>query len=290
MVSFLAIIEILAICLLSPKICRGLEIDTQLAEHRYKNWKGLLLIEGAVLLVNVLIVEAGLTMLEISHYDRLKKVDRETRKFRHDLNNHIDILKALLAEKRYAEADSYIKSMSEKKENIVIRYHSGNTVIDAIINEYCERYKEYEIAVSIEGYVPDDIQMSNFDLCTIFGNLIANSYEGIYRLSELIYDNLSYDNTTQTFFFDGQHAIAGVMMFSTTSSVLAADATNVMNEAPELTQEQKNCFNEWVGYDEQTNIFYIVVGSNNLFIKNYNQLYWRRCNCWRNMDSRTSCF
>ena len=228
-ISSISSIAILIICLLIPKICNILEIDVQNNDQRYENWKGLLAIEGIVLLINLLIIESGLNILlnndqfaaqltflllvlislflntislffygimrtntlrknlnhitqkylemQTMHYERLEQINLDIRKFKHDYNNHINILKMFLDQDLYKEAKDYINTIGSKKEVLKLKYSSGNSVVDAIINEKYLEYKDYDIQITVEGLLPNDIKITNFDLCTILGNLISNAFE-----------------------------------------------------------------------------------------------------------------
>ena len=52
--------------------------------------------------------------------------------------------------------------------------------INAILEDSLS--KEPEIAFSCDGKIPADIQVDDFDLCTIFSNLIRNAVEACNRL------------------------------------------------------------------------------------------------------------
>lgn len=52
--------------------------------------------------------------------------------------------------------------------------------INAILEDSLS--KEPEIAFSCDGKIPADIQIDDYDLCTIFSNLIRNAVEACNRL------------------------------------------------------------------------------------------------------------
>ena len=54
--------------------------------------------------------------------------------------------------------------------------------INAILEDSLS--KEPEIAFSCDGKIPADIQIDDFNLCTIFSNLIRNAVEACNRLPE----------------------------------------------------------------------------------------------------------
>jgi hypothetical protein len=52
-----------------------------------------------------------------------------------------------------------------------------------------------------------------------------------------------------------------MMMFSSTTTVFAAEKANTLKETPTLSQTQKNTLNEWVTYDDEANKFLIKTGA-----------------------------
>ena len=57
------------------------------------------------------------------------------------------------------------------------KYYSGNDVIDAILNEQSSIIESNNIYLEIKGQLPNNIRISNYDLCVIFSNVLNNAVE-----------------------------------------------------------------------------------------------------------------
>lgn len=113
-------------------------------------------------------------------YRYLQEKEEATRHFRHDMKNHIFVLKDLCYSQNWEKMNLYIERMS--KENLKgSNYHieTGNHVIDAICNKYLEEAENMGISVVISGHIPDKTDIEDFDLCTIFANLLSNAIEAV---------------------------------------------------------------------------------------------------------------
>lgn len=113
----------------------------------------------------------------------LREKEEATKSFRHDINSHIYILKTLCEKQNWKAMDQYIERMNQ--ENIKSNYflQTGNSVVDAICNLYIEKANLENISIVFSGNMPDKINIEEFDLCTIFSNLLSNAIEAV-RLAE----------------------------------------------------------------------------------------------------------
>lgn len=109
------------------------------------------------------------------HYDYLEERERETRRFRHDLRNHILLLKELVDAGKDEEVKKYMGEMNETINSFGNRLSVGNEIVDAIINRYASEAMKNKIVVTTEGTLGTIPGVSAFDLCTIFSNLFDNA-------------------------------------------------------------------------------------------------------------------
>lgn len=59
--------------------------------------------------------------------------------------------------------------------------HSGNTVVDAIINFKYAVAKEYEIDFCLKTFIPDELPIEQCDLGIVLGNAIDNAIEAVKK-------------------------------------------------------------------------------------------------------------
>ena len=116
------------------------------------------------------------------YFDNLIKNDRETRKFRHDMRAHISALREFAYESDDARMLEYLSDMEEKSNSMKAKRYTGNMAVDAIINELKHQKDEKGICFVFDGMLKAGEEVSDFELCTIFYNIIQNAIEGCLKV------------------------------------------------------------------------------------------------------------
>ena len=108
---------------------------------------------------------------------------KETRKVRHDLQAHMHILQHYLEQKEYLKALEYLAKMQENMTRAIRKMVSvNNEIVDAVLQEAIVRGEGLQIQWEVDGVFPDNLSITDFDLCTIFSNLLSNSIEACRKL------------------------------------------------------------------------------------------------------------
>ena len=115
--------------------------------------------------------------LQESHYKYLEQRETATKKFRHDMRNHIYILQHLLEQGKQEEAKQYVGEMELRFHAMATMISVNHGIVDAILNKYASECKEKNIELLVKGYMPQECEISSFDLCVIFSNLLSNAIE-----------------------------------------------------------------------------------------------------------------
>jgi len=108
------------------------------------------------------------------YYVMLLQKEEETRKFRHDINNHLNCMRLLFEEKNYDELESYFDKIGASVLELRPEVQIGNDLISAIIKDVSDKYPE--VTVEIIGRMPSSIRLDSTDICTIFYNLFDNAF------------------------------------------------------------------------------------------------------------------
>lgn len=126
-------------------------------------------------------VEKNLKDTQKSYYEAMLSKEEDTRRFRHDVVNHLICIRELLAKGEGESAAAYIEEMQGDIIKIQQKCYSvGNTIIDAFLNYYIQMLEE-DVEVKISGCLTKEISMSDLELCTVFSNLIKNSVEELKK-------------------------------------------------------------------------------------------------------------
>lgn len=114
---------------------------------------------------------------QVKYYEYLRDQERETKKFRHDIRAHLYFLNRLKNENKSQEFEEYFQKLLGKMDDLGSRVHVGNDIVDAVLSKADAEAGEKQIQMDITGHLPAKCNISVYDLCTIFSNLLNNAIE-----------------------------------------------------------------------------------------------------------------
>lgn len=112
-----------------------------------------------------------------NHYEYLEKRETETKKFRHDLRSHMEMLSVLAKQHQYDEFDKYVEEINVNIDRFGNNVTVQNGIVDAIINKYYSEAIANDVAMEVKGRFPSDCKIDAYHLCTIFSNILSNALE-----------------------------------------------------------------------------------------------------------------
>lgn len=112
---------------------------------------------------------------QIQHYEYLKNRERDTRKFRHDIKNHLLTLATLYQQEDYSTVDSYLLELTSQVELLGNRITVQNEIADAVINRFYSEALQHNIHFNIHGHFPNSCNLSAYCICTVLSNLLSNA-------------------------------------------------------------------------------------------------------------------
>ncbi len=119
---------------------------------------------------------------EKDYYEKLLVKDEEIRKFRHDVRNHLRMLSVFCRKGDMDEVSRYVEELDGRVEDMT-GIVTGNTVADYLVNETIYRLEQSgEIVYSVVGRFPDEMRISNMDLCVLLGNALDNAREALLKV------------------------------------------------------------------------------------------------------------
>lgn len=115
---------------------------------------------------------------EQHYYDEINRRYIESRKIRHDINNHLLAINALIERGNIEQAKRYITEVSEQTDLAAMPIRTGSDVLDALLLKKTEQAEEKGVKLRFEVNCPiTESAVSDYDFCTIFGNIIDNALE-----------------------------------------------------------------------------------------------------------------
>ncbi len=128
--------------------------------------------------------EMSLKEMQKSYYESLLEKEEDTRKYRHDMSNHLLCLNHFVEQNKTEELSNYLKEMQEQLLQIQKKcYVTGSQVLDAITNHYLSQVDE-TVEVKVTGSVKESLLIDHVTLCTIYANLLKNAIEEIRRVEK----------------------------------------------------------------------------------------------------------
>lgn len=116
---------------------------------------------------------------QVNYYKQNLKKETDTRKYRHDMVNHLVYLQEILSINRLDDAKSYLKSILGGFKKIQNSYYVlGHEMIDTIMNYFFGMLPK-DTEIILKGRSTVNINMEDADICTIFSNLFQNAVEEI---------------------------------------------------------------------------------------------------------------
>lgn len=109
----------------------------------------------------------------------------ETKRFRHDILNHLICIQDQMRRGHYLEAETYVSNVLNKLDAIRgMQYDVGNEVVNVLLNYYLLPVRE-QCNIGIDGYLGNLEHISQMDLCTIISNLLKNAVEAVDKDGEI---------------------------------------------------------------------------------------------------------
>lgn len=111
-------------------------------------------------------------------YDILEKQNKELMIYAHDTKNHLNAIKALNDNE---QIDEYLAKMTHELKAHSSTCHSGNHILDVIINKYVTECEMKNINFDFDIRLSNLKIVDDYDLVTILGNILDNAVEASYK-------------------------------------------------------------------------------------------------------------
>lgn len=119
---------------------------------------------------------------QLKYYIMLDEKDTEMKKFRHDFRKHMMCVISMLEEESFSDAENYIRSLTNKFNETVPLYKTGNYIADSILSDKTQECKDKGIIFKFTGVIPEK-NLNPLELCTILSNSMDNAIEACVKVS-----------------------------------------------------------------------------------------------------------
>lgn len=115
--------------------------------------------------------------MQKQQYDYQLQQSAAVRRFKHDLVNHIGVLRELMNEKKTEEAKEYIDTIWNMQDEFDLKIHTGDSFLDVIVNYYLYLAIKENIEFVVSGKLTGKMPLEMFDITTLMGNILQNAVE-----------------------------------------------------------------------------------------------------------------
>ena len=99
--------------------------------------------------------------------------------------------------------------MSNNEEGFA---HTGNVVIDSIVNFKLQEAEKEGIDIRIDLNIPKDLKVPSFDITVILGNLLDNSLNAVRKLEKNRYINIMMKYTKGRLILKMENSFNGIII------------------------------------------------------------------------------
>ncbi|NBJ99336.1 GHKL domain-containing protein [bacterium 1xD8-48] len=110
-----------------------------------------------------------------ARYDR-------TKSFRHDIRNHIAVVKKLLQSEKLEEAVTYMEDMDDMAEKMSFPCSTNNPVVDILAGNKLGVAKSMGIDVGCSLLLPYPCSIKDIDICIVLSNALDNAIHAVKSL------------------------------------------------------------------------------------------------------------
>ena len=119
--------------------------------------------------------------MQKQQYDYQLQQSVAVRRFKHDLVNHIGVVRELLNEKKTEEAKAYIDTIWNIQDVFDLKIHTGDSFLDIIVNYYSYLSVKENIEFAVRGKLTEKMPLEMFDITTLLGNILQNAFEAAIK-------------------------------------------------------------------------------------------------------------
>lgn len=110
-----------------------------------------------------------------SQYAAQRRYMEDSARARHDFRQSVRTMKELFHSRNYDALGSFIDKYYDSLPQLETIRYCGNAALNAVLNFYAGKAREEKIRTVFKIDLPDLLEISDVDICTIVGNILENA-------------------------------------------------------------------------------------------------------------------
>ena len=107
-----------------------------------------------------------------------------TRKIKHDMRHHDTLLVEYINNKQYDKALECLKEHGAIIDQMTIKQYCKNYTVNCMLSAYLQRAEAAGIKVDCMADIPNDLNIDDLELASLYANLIENAIEACARIKD----------------------------------------------------------------------------------------------------------
>lgn len=114
--------------------------------------------------------------MQENQWDNLKTTISETKRARHDMRHHLNILRSLAERQEWEKVMDYLSSVQESIPIAELNL-CDNPMVDSVVSHYSYLSREADIPFTALLDLPQKLPVAEIDFCVVLSNLLENALE-----------------------------------------------------------------------------------------------------------------
>ncbi len=121
---------------------------------------------------------------QLYYMENLEQLIYKLKSERHDFNHHLGVIYGLLEEDETAAVSEYTGKLVENAEEYQNIVNVPHSVLRAMLNYKLSAAQEEGIELKLKVKIPEELDVDQFELTIILGNLLDNAVEACLKIEE----------------------------------------------------------------------------------------------------------
>lgn len=115
-------------------------------------------------------------------FTSLRQMQQNAMTYRHDMRHHIALMQGLASNGRIEEIKEYLQTVQSDIDSITPIRFCKNETVNLILSAFFAKAKQAQIRFEIAATVPEDLAMSDTELCSLLSNALENAINACEKI------------------------------------------------------------------------------------------------------------